>query len=172
VLFSISESCVRAHFTISDYRVIKTSPSVKLLNQVLNSPQLPRKMTSLHQRLNQENEYEQESAVEMLHSRWSSSSQTFVDKPPSQPLSLRQISERPSNSPVKESYQTDPDTGNSRRGNATGKLRRLNSKLTSSSGSPPTDHHCNHSVAEEALSEGSSRVHHPRRSFASAARTA
>jgi hypothetical protein len=87
-------------------------------------------MTSLlvHQPLNQEHENEQESAVEMLQSRWSPSSRTFVDRPPSQPLSRR-----PSSSSVTESCHQDPDTGNSRQGIADERLQRVNSKWTSSS---------------------------------------
>jgi hypothetical protein len=107
----------------------------KLLIQVSNSPRSPPEMTS--QLLIQEYEYEQESAVEMPQSRWGSSSQTFVDRPPSQPLGLRQMSERPSSSPVTEKYHTDPDTGNSRRGNAT--ARDLRRQTTVATARPPTN---------------------------------
>jgi hypothetical protein len=73
-------------------------------------------MTSLHQRINQEHVHEQERAVEELHSRWSSSSssgsQVIVDRLPSQPLSRHQ----------------------SRRGSASGRIQRSNSKRPSSSG--------------------------------------
>jgi hypothetical protein len=91
-------------------------------------------MTSLHQRLNQENVHERESAVERLQSRWSSSSRVIVDRPPSHPPTRRQMNRRPSSGSVKESHHKDPDTGNSR-------LRRSNSKWASGSGvitdSPP-----------------------------------
>jgi hypothetical protein len=78
-------------------------------------------MTSLHQNINQEHVQEHVSAVEELHSRWSSTScsQVIVDRLPSQPISRRQ----------------------SRRGSACGRLQGSNSKWTSGSGvitdSPP-----------------------------------
>jgi hypothetical protein len=69
----------------------------------------------------------------MLQSRWSSSSRTFVDRPPSQPLGRRQMSERPSSSSVEENCHNDPDTGNSLGESAVERLQRINSKWTSSS---------------------------------------
>jgi hypothetical protein len=91
-------------------------------------------MTSLHQRLNQENVHERESAVEKLQSRWSSSCRAIVDKPPSHPPTRRQMGGRPSNGSVKESHHKDADTGSYRRG-------RSNSKWDCGSGviadSPP-----------------------------------
>jgi hypothetical protein len=69
----------------------------------------------------------------MLQSRWSSSSQTFVDKPPSQPLIRRQMSEITSTSPATENCRTIPDTGSSRQCITIERLPPMNSKLTSSS---------------------------------------
>jgi hypothetical protein len=66
------------------------STSLQFTNQVLISPPPPPIMTSLHQRLNQDNVQARESEVEGLHSRWSSSSQVIVDRLPSQPLSRHQ----------------------------------------------------------------------------------
>jgi hypothetical protein len=96
-----------------------TSPTIGkppiYLPSLKRSPPTPPKMTSLHQRLNQENVHARESAVEGLHSRWSSSSssQVTVDKLPSQPLSPRQQRQR---------------------GSACGRLQRSDSKWTTGSG--------------------------------------
>jgi hypothetical protein len=84
-------------------------------------------MTGLHQRLNQENGHEREGAVERLQSRWSSSSQVIVDKPPSHLPTRRQMGGIPSSGSVKEYRHTDAGTGNSRRGQS-------NSKWDSGSG--------------------------------------
>jgi hypothetical protein len=59
---------------------------------LFRSPLTPPEMTTIHQRLNQENMHEQESAIERLQSRWSSSSRGIVDRPPLQPLSPQQMS--------------------------------------------------------------------------------
>jgi hypothetical protein len=115
---------------------ILTTPSQSLTIQIIEQPPsyyYIAIMTSLHLRLNQENEREQESAFEMIQSRWSLSSQTFVDKPPSQPLSRRQMSENTSSSPETENCHTLPDTGSSRQKFALDRLQRINSKLTSNS---------------------------------------
>ena len=98
-------------------------------------------MTSLHQRLDRENVHERESAVERLHSRWSSSSRVIVGIPPSQPLSRRQMSGGPSSGLIKESHK-DPGVGDAyRRGNAFERPQQSDSKWTSGSGvitdSPP-----------------------------------
>jgi hypothetical protein len=91
-------------------------------------------MTSLHQRINQENVRERESEVEGLHSRWSSSSRGVVDTPPSQPLSRRQMSGGPSSGSVIES-QTDPGVCNAhRRGSVVERLQPSDLKWTSGSG--------------------------------------
>jgi hypothetical protein len=93
-------------------------------------------MTSLCQRLSQENAHERESAVKQrLHSRWSSSSRVTVDRPPSQPLSRRQrISGGPnSGGSVKESHK-DPGVGDAhRRGNASKRLHQNHSRWASGS---------------------------------------
>jgi hypothetical protein len=91
-------------------------------------------MTCLHQRINQENLRERgEGVVEMLHSRWSSSSRVIADRPPSQPLSRRQVSEVPSSSSVKESHE-DPCVGDAhRRESAVEQLQPSDSKWTSGS---------------------------------------
>jgi hypothetical protein len=92
-------------------------------------------MTSLRQLLNQENLLERENAVERLHSRWSSSVRVIVDRPPSQPLSRRQMSGGPSSGSVKQSHQKDPGVGDAhRRGNAFERLQQSDSKWTSGSG--------------------------------------
>jgi hypothetical protein len=95
-------------------------------------------MTSIHQLLNQENLHERESAVERIQSRWSSSSRVIADRPPSQPLSRRQMSRRPSRSSVNESCHNDPGLGTE---SAVGRLQRGHSQWTSGSGvvtdSPP-----------------------------------
>jgi hypothetical protein len=51
---------------------------------------------SLQQQINEDNVHERESATERLQSRWISSSRVIADKPPSQPLSPRRVSRRPS----------------------------------------------------------------------------
>jgi hypothetical protein len=48
-----------------------------------------------NKRVNQDNSYGQESAAGRLHSRWSSSSRVIIDRPPSHPLSCRQMSGGP-----------------------------------------------------------------------------
>jgi hypothetical protein len=100
-------------------------------------------MNTIHQCVNQDNVHERESTVERLQSRWNSGSRV-VDKPPSQPLNLRQMSRRkPCRGSVKKSYRYHKDLvmGHSRRENEVGRLRQSNSKWTSSSGvitdSPP-----------------------------------
>jgi hypothetical protein len=130
-------------------------------------------MASLHQRPNQENVHERESACERHQSRWSTNTRVIVDGPPSQPLSRQQSSRS-----VKESHHKDPGTGIARHVSATGRLQGSNPKWSSSSGviidtppsqplssygvpllgSSPTVHHYNRSDAEEALSVGSIRV--------------
>jgi hypothetical protein len=96
-------------------------------------------MTSLHQCLNQENVHAQESAVERLHSRWSSSSRVTVDRPPSQPLSRRQMSGGPSSGSIVKESHTDPCVvGDAhRRGNAFERLQQSDSKWTTGSGVIP-----------------------------------
>jgi hypothetical protein len=88
-------------------------------------------MTSLHQRLNQENVHARESAVEGLHSRWSSSTQVVVDRLPSQPLSPRRQRQRG------------------------GRLQGSDSKWTSGSGvitdSPPMKPRCRRENAVEGI---------------------
>ncbi len=101
-------------------------------------------MTSLRQRLSQENVHEPESAVKQrLHSRWSSSSPITVDRPPLQPLSRRhRMSGGPSSGgSVNESHK-DPSVGDAhRRGNASKSLHQNHSRWASGSGvitdSPP-----------------------------------
>jgi hypothetical protein len=73
-------------------------------------------MTSLHQRLNQDNVHEQECAVERLQSRWSSNCRVIVDRPPSHPPARQQMGGRLSSGSVKESHHEEPDTGNAQRG--------------------------------------------------------
>ena len=91
-------------------------------------------MTSVHQRLDQENVHERESAVERLQSRWSSSSRLIIDRPPSQPLSRRQMSGGPRSDSVKESHK-DPGVGDAhRRGNAFERPQQSDLKWTSGSG--------------------------------------
>jgi hypothetical protein len=115
---------------------------------------------SLHQRLIQKNVHERESVVERLPSRWSSCSLIIVDRPPSQPLSRRQMSGRPSSGSVKESHHKDPGTGNSRRESAAGRLQR-NSKWTSGSGvitdSPPLQPPSRRGSGGEKLQQGGSK---------------
>jgi hypothetical protein len=175
-------------------------------------------MTSLLQRLNQDNVHERESRVERLtpqpslfpeikgkrsfsnlraqsarrkekdtqddsedrldeppqltysqQSRWSSNAQVIsIDRPPSQPLSNRQLIGGPTSGAVEESYHKDPYTGISRRrGSAAGRLQQ---SITDSPPLQPLSHcgvallgssmtvqHYNRS-AEEALSVGSIRV--------------
>jgi hypothetical protein len=86
-------------------------------------------MTSLHQCLNQE------SAVASLHSRWSSSSQVVVDRPPSQPLSRRRMCGGPSSGSVKQSH-IYPEMGDIHRRENTFEQhqQQSNSKWTSGSG--------------------------------------
>jgi hypothetical protein len=111
-----------SHLTVHNLTKL-TIDKHSITNQVLRSPPTPPEMTSLYQRINQEHVHvhEQERAVEEFHSRWSpsSGSQVIVDRLPSQPLSHR----------------------HSRRGSASGRLQRINSKWTSGSGvvadSPP-----------------------------------
>jgi hypothetical protein len=114
-------------------------------------------MTSLHQFLNQENMRERESAVERLHSRWSSSFRIIVDRPPSQPISRRQMSGEPSSCSVKESHQKDPGRG----GSAARRLQRSNSKWTSGSGvftdSPPLQPLSRRGSADRRLQQSDSR---------------
>jgi hypothetical protein len=111
-------------------------------------------MTSLHQRLDQENVHERESAVEMLQSRWRSSSRVIADRPPSQPPSCRQMSGRPSSDSVKESHHKDSYTSNSR-------LQRSNSKWTSGSeviaDSPPLQPLSHRGTAVGRLQQSGSR---------------
>jgi hypothetical protein len=76
--YQIFAPCSQSH--LADHR----KASSKLLAKSLNSTE----MTTLHQCL------DQESAVESLHSRWSSSSQVIADRPPSQPLSRRSSVQR------------------------------------------------------------------------------
>jgi hypothetical protein len=92
-------------------------------------------MTSLHQHINQENVREQEGVVERLLSRWSSSSRVITDRPPSQPLSCRQMSGGPSGGSVKESHK-DPGMGDAphRRQSAVERPQPSESKWTSGSG--------------------------------------
>jgi hypothetical protein len=92
-------------------------------------------MTSLHQCLYQENALAEESAVEGLHSRLSSSSRVVVDRPPSQPLSRRTMYEGPSRDSANESHE-DPQMGDGhRRGNTFERLQQQSdSKWTSGSG--------------------------------------
>ena len=91
-------------------------------------------MTSLHQCLSEENMHERESAVEGLHSRWSSSSRVIVDRPPSQPLSRRQMSGKPMSCSVK-AIRKDAGVGDTRRrGNASEGFQLSDSKWASSSG--------------------------------------
>jgi hypothetical protein len=99
-------------------------------------------MTSLHQRLNQENVHGREGAVERLQSRWSSSSRDIFDRPPSHPPTRQQMGGRSRSGSEKESHHKDPgNTGGVRRGSAGGRLERGNPKWDSSSGiitdSPP-----------------------------------
>jgi hypothetical protein len=100
-------------------------------------------MTTIHQRVNQDNVHERVSTVERLQSRWNSGSRVIVDKPPSQPLNLRQMSRKPSHGSVKKSYRCHKDLVmcHSRRENTVGRLQQINSMWTSSSGvitdSPP-----------------------------------
>jgi hypothetical protein len=110
------------------------SSSLQFPNQVLRSLPTPPEMTSLHQRINQENVRERESEVEGLHhSRWSSSSRVGVDTPPSQPLSHRQMSGEPSSSSVKESH-TDPGVCDApQRGSAVERLQHSDLKWASGS---------------------------------------
>jgi hypothetical protein len=110
-----------SHLTVHNLTKL-TIDKHSITNQVLRSPPTPPEMTSLHQQFNQEHVHEQERAVEELqHSRWtstsipSSGSQVIVDRLPSQPLSRRQ----------------------SRRGSASGRLQRINSKRLSRSGDSP-----------------------------------
>jgi hypothetical protein len=147
---------------LTTYRVIEKP--LMFTNQILGSPQAPPEMTSLHQ---------------CLDHRWSSNTRAIVDRPPSQPPSRRQMSGIPCSGSEKESHHKDPGAGNCRRGSPGGRLQRSNSKWTSGSGvvtdspplqphshrglpvlwSPPRVHRYNRSVAEKALSEGStSRV--------------
>jgi hypothetical protein len=93
-------------------------------------------MTSLHQRINQENVRERESevAVEGLHSRWSSSCRGVVDTPPSQPLSRRQMSGGPSSGSVIESHKDPGVCDAHRRGSVVERLQPSDLKWTSGSG--------------------------------------
>jgi hypothetical protein len=105
---------------LTDHNVTKlTITKHPITIQVSRSPPIPPEMTSLHQQISQEYVHEQECAVEELHSRWSSSSSSrvIVDRLPSQPVSRHQ----------------------SRRGSASGRLQRRNSKRTSGviADSPP-----------------------------------
>jgi hypothetical protein len=124
-------------------------------------------MTSLHQRLNQENVHEREGAVEALQSRWSSGCRAIVDKPPSHPPTRRQLGGRPSSGSLKESHDKDADTGSSRRGRAVGRCQRSNSKWDSSSAditdSPPLQPcRC---LGRKTLSKPPLTRHRPRHSF-------
>jgi hypothetical protein len=86
-------------------------------------------MTCLHQCLGQE------STVESLHSRWSSSSQVIADRPPSQPLSRRQMY-GPSSGYSENQSHKDPEMGGvHRRENTIERHQQQgNSKWTSGSG--------------------------------------
>jgi hypothetical protein len=107
------------------------------------SPRTPPEMTTMHQRFNQDNVQAQESTIERLQSRWNSGSRVIVDKPPSQPFNLRQMSRRPCRGSVKKSYRYHKDLvmGHSRRENTVARLQQSNSNWASSSGvitdSPP-----------------------------------
>jgi hypothetical protein len=100
--------------------------SSKYLSKSLNPPE----MTSLHQCLNQE------STVESLYSRWGSSSRVVGDRPPSQPLSRRQMYGGPSSGCSGKQSHKDPEMGSAhRRGNAFERLQQQSvSKWTSGSG--------------------------------------
>jgi hypothetical protein len=106
-------------------------------------------MNSLRQNINEEPVNEQESAVEGIHSRWSSSSQVIVDRLPSQPLSRHQSQQgsatkslQGSNSKWTSGSEVIVDRlpsqplsrHQSRRGSASGRLQRSVSKQTSGSG--------------------------------------
>lgn len=86
----------------------------------------------LHHHLYQESSHERGSvpAATSLHSRWSSSSQVIVDKPPSQPPSCSPRSV----ASVKESHQRLEDAQTSK----FGRLQRSDSKLWTSSGAGTT----------------------------------
>jgi hypothetical protein len=125
-------------------------------------------MTSLHQRLNQENVHEREGAVEALQSRWSSTSvRAIVDKPPSHPPTRRQMGGKSSSGSLKESHHQVPDTGDPRRGSPGGRFQWSNSKWDSSTGditdSPPLQPlSCRR---RESLLKPRLARHRPRRSF-------
>ena len=105
----------------------------------MRSPATPPVITSLHTLLNEEIVHETESEVERLHSRWSSSFRVIVDRPPSEPLSRRKMSGRPSSVSVDESQQ-DVGVGDAhRRGYALERLRQSDSKWTVGSRRVSTD---------------------------------
>jgi hypothetical protein len=121
-------------------------------------------MTSLHQY--------RESAVEKLHSRWSSSSRVVGDRPPSQPLSCRPIVGGPSSDSVKEIHYKDQGVGDAlRRGNTFRMLQQQSdSKWTIGSGviidRPPLQPLSCRGSAVGRLQESDSRRHRPARSLA------
>jgi hypothetical protein len=82
----------------------------------------------------QENVHARETQVEKFHhSRWISSFRVIVDRPPSQPLSRRQVSGGPNSGSVKESHQ-DTGAGAKVRQNAFVRLQQSPSKWTICSG--------------------------------------
>ena len=72
--------------------------------------------------------HERESAAERLQSRWSAGSRVIADKPPSQPLSLRQMSKKPSRGDKDRQVMR-----NSCLGSTVGRLQHSSSKWTSGS---------------------------------------
>jgi hypothetical protein len=90
-------------------------------------------MTILHQCLNQEFVHERESAVERLHLKWSSSSRVIVDRPPSQPLSRRQMSGGPSSGSVKDIHEGPGEGDAHRGGNVSEEFQLSDSKWASGS---------------------------------------
>jgi hypothetical protein len=109
------ESCLDHHSPLSSSLRCDSTPRMphrtstpqegmlKLTTTVYGSEDVEATRKS-NKRVNQDNSYGRDSAVERLYSRWSSSSQVVVDRLPSQPLSYRQMRGRSANERLQRSH--------------------------------------------------------------------